>query len=58
LVLSMYSDKSQLSSFGTVKAYPVILRILNVHSDLRNTAEFGGGLLVGLLPHVCSSACL
>jgi hypothetical protein len=54
----MYSDKSKLSSFGTVKAYPVILRILNVHSDLRNTAQFGGGYLVGLLPHVCSSTCL
>jgi hypothetical protein len=52
LAPSVYSDKSQLSSFGTVKAYPVILRVLNVHSNIRNTAGFGGGHLIGLLPHV------
>lgn len=52
LALSLYSDKSKLSSFGTVKAYPVILRVLNIHSDLRNTASYGGGYLIGLLPNV------
>ncbi|KAF8322955.1 uncharacterized protein EI90DRAFT_2936239, partial [Cantharellus anzutake] len=52
LALSVYSDKSQLSSFGTVKVYPVILHVLNIHNNIRNTTGFGGGHLIGLLPHV------
>lgn len=57
LVLLIYSDKAKLSSFGTVKGYPVVMRILNVHSDMRNTTGIGGGRLIGLLPKVCFYLC-
>jgi len=30
----LYADKARLSSFGTAKGYPVILRIANLDSDI------------------------
>jgi hypothetical protein len=55
LVLLLYSDKAKLSSFGTVKGYPLIMRIMNVHSDICNSVGIGGGKLVGMLPRVSGS---
>jgi hypothetical protein len=50
--LELYADKSMLSSFGTAKGYPVMARILNLPSKIRNSEGFGGGRVVGWLPIV------
>jgi hypothetical protein len=50
--LELYADKSMLSSFGTAKGYPVMARILNLPTKIRNGEGFGGGRVVGWLPLV------
>ncbi|KAH9901641.1 hypothetical protein C8Q73DRAFT_636091 [Cubamyces lactineus] len=52
LMYVLYADKTRLSSFGTQKGYPIIARIANLPSDIRNGEEFGGGQVVGFLPIV------
>ncbi|KAG9219806.1 hypothetical protein CCMSSC00406_0009505 [Pleurotus cornucopiae] len=46
----VYADKSKLSSFGTTKAYPVIVRCANLYTSVRNGRGIGGGEVVGWLP--------
>ncbi|KAF9490004.1 hypothetical protein BDN71DRAFT_1525388 [Pleurotus eryngii] len=46
----VYADKSKLSSFGTAKAYPVIVRCANLYTSVRNGRGIGGGEVVGWLP--------
>ncbi|KAJ7049126.1 hypothetical protein C8F01DRAFT_1238828 [Mycena amicta] len=46
----LYADKSKLSSFGTQKGYPIIARLGNVVTSLRNSIRWGGGEIVGWLP--------
>ncbi|KAJ7695581.1 hypothetical protein B0H14DRAFT_3100500 [Mycena olivaceomarginata] len=48
--LYIYADKSKLLSFGTQKAHPIIVRVLNVIIGIRNSSEWGGGQVVGELP--------
>ena len=57
LLLSLYADKSKLSSFGTKKGYPVIARCANLPVEIRNGRGLGGGRVVGWLPVVCSYIC-
>ncbi|KAF7327132.1 hypothetical protein MKEN_00289900 [Mycena kentingensis (nom. inval.)] len=52
LPIIIYADKSKLSSFGTQKGYPVVARLANMHSAIRNGIEWGGGQFVGWLPVV------
>jgi len=52
-MLSIYADKTKLSSFGTKKAYPVIARCANLPINIRNGTGLGGGRIVGWLPIVC-----
>lgn len=52
LSIILYADKTQLSSFGTAKAYPVMARCGNLPVELRNGKGFAGGRLVGWLPIV------
>ena len=52
LGLILFADKSKISSFGTLQGYPVIARIANLESDVRNGRSFGGGCVVGFLPVV------
>lgn len=52
LCLVFYADKSKLSSFGTAKGYPVIVRCANLPMNIRNGAGIGGGRVVGWLPVV------
>ncbi|KAH9888565.1 hypothetical protein C8Q73DRAFT_776637 [Cubamyces lactineus] len=52
LMYALYADKTRLSSFGTQKGYPIIARITNLPSDIRNGEEYGGGQVVGFLPIV------
>ena len=55
LGLSLFIDIGQLSSFGTQKAHPVIARITNLESPIRNGNGLGGGRIVGFLPIVSSN---
>ncbi|TEB26008.1 hypothetical protein FA13DRAFT_1636737, partial [Coprinellus micaceus] len=50
LMFILYADKTQLSSFGTAKAYPVYAKLANLPSDVTNGKGLGGGRLVGWLP--------
>ncbi|EGO30670.1 hypothetical protein SERLADRAFT_364543 [Serpula lacrymans var. lacrymans S7.9] len=50
LCFILYADKTILSSFGTVKGYPVIARCANLPTDIRNGTGVGGGRVVGWLP--------
>ncbi|KAF9565919.1 hypothetical protein CPC08DRAFT_629091 [Agrocybe pediades] len=46
----LYADKTRLSSFGTEKGYPVLVRCANLPASIRNGAGVGGARLVGWLP--------
>lgn len=52
LGIYLYADKNKLSSFGTQQGYPVVLRITNMQSHIRNGEGHGGGIVVGFLPIV------
>ncbi|KAF9491818.1 hypothetical protein BDN71DRAFT_1578516 [Pleurotus eryngii] len=48
--VTLYADKSKLSSFGTAKAYPVVARCANLCTTIQNGRGIGGGTVVGWLP--------
>ncbi|KAG1801725.1 uncharacterized protein HD556DRAFT_1438724 [Suillus plorans] len=52
LAFILYADKTKLSSFSTVKGYPVVVRLANLPTDIHNDQEMGGGYVVGWLPVV------
>ncbi|OJA20946.1 hypothetical protein AZE42_03510 [Rhizopogon vesiculosus] len=52
LAFILYADKAKLSSFGTEKGYPIIVRIANLPVEIRNSTGVGGGRVVGWLPIV------
>ncbi|KAG2137820.1 hypothetical protein BD769DRAFT_1351482 [Suillus cothurnatus] len=52
----LYADKTKLSSHGTVKGYPVVVRCANLPVHIRNGEGFGGGRVVGWLPIVPEDA--
>ncbi|KAG1879198.1 hypothetical protein F4604DRAFT_1579346 [Suillus subluteus] len=52
LAFILYADKTKLSSFGTVKGYPVVARLANLPTDIRNGQGIGSGYIVGWLPIV------
>lgn len=54
LFIVLYADKTELSSFGTKKAYPVFAKIANLPKELRNSRGYAGARLVGWLPVVSS----
>ncbi|KAJ4463570.1 hypothetical protein C8J55DRAFT_443710, partial [Lentinula edodes] len=56
LCVVFYADKSKLSSFGTAKGYPVIVRCANLPMDIRNGSGIAGGRVVGWLPIVSEDA--
>lgn len=43
-----------MSSFSTQQGYPVIARIANLDTEVRNGKGLGGGRIVGFLPVVCN----
>ncbi|KAG1771613.1 hypothetical protein EV702DRAFT_1181456 [Suillus placidus] len=49
LAFILYADKTKLSSFGTAKGYPVVARLANLPTDIRNGQGIGGGYVVGWL---------
>ncbi|KAN0127630.1 hypothetical protein V8E53_014549 [Lactarius tabidus] len=50
LCFILYADKTNLSSFGTAKAYPVVARCANLPASIRNSNGIGGGRVIGWLP--------
>ncbi|KAL7278666.1 hypothetical protein ACG7TL_007667 [Trametes sanguinea] len=50
LIILVYADKTKLSSFGSAKAYPVVIKCGNLPVDIRNGEGVGGGRVVGWLP--------
>jgi hypothetical protein len=52
LVFILYANKAKLSSFGTEKGYPIVVRIANLPVEIRNGTGVGGGRVVGWLPIV------
>ncbi|KAK0474683.1 hypothetical protein EDD18DRAFT_1116421 [Armillaria luteobubalina] len=48
----IYADKTQLSSFGTVQGYPVIVRLGNLPAHICNGQGVGGGQVIRWLPIV------
>ncbi|KAG1729317.1 uncharacterized protein EDB91DRAFT_1239239 [Suillus paluster] len=52
----LYADKTRLSSHGTVKGYPVVVRCANLPVHIWNGEGFGGGCIVGWLPIVPEDA--
>ncbi|KAG1879315.1 hypothetical protein C8R48DRAFT_744923 [Suillus tomentosus] len=52
LAFILYADKTRLSSFGTVKGYPVVARLANLPTGIRNGRGTGSGYVVGWLPIV------
>ncbi|KAI0258987.1 hypothetical protein BC834DRAFT_1020051 [Gloeopeniophorella convolvens] len=54
--LILYADKTKLSSFGTKKGYPVVVRCANLPAKIRNGEGIGGGCIVGWLPIVPEEA--
>ncbi|KAG0696460.1 hypothetical protein DFH29DRAFT_984607 [Suillus ampliporus] len=49
LAFILYADKTKLSSFGTVRGYPVVARLANLPTDIHNGQGIGGGYIVGWL---------
>ncbi|KIN94042.1 hypothetical protein M404DRAFT_35449 [Pisolithus tinctorius Marx 270] len=54
--LILYADKSNLSSFGTAKSYPVVVHCANLPVEIRNSNVVGGGTVVSWLPIVPEDA--
>ncbi|KAI9464204.1 hypothetical protein HD554DRAFT_2026564 [Boletus coccyginus] len=52
LAFILYADKAKLSSFGRAKGYPVVARLANLPTVIRNGERLGGGRVVGWLPIV------
>lgn len=51
--MMLYADGTQAYRFGGKMFHPIILRIANLPSYIRNTTGKGGGVLVGWFPAVC-----
>ncbi|KAI5997674.1 hypothetical protein F5J12DRAFT_785137 [Pisolithus orientalis] len=54
--LILYAGKSNLSSFGTAKSYPVVVRCANLPVEIQNSNVVGRGTVVGWLPIVPEDA--
>ncbi|KIJ59110.1 hypothetical protein HYDPIDRAFT_177922 [Hydnomerulius pinastri MD-312] len=54
--LILYADKTRLSSHGTAKGYPVVVRCANLPVEIWNGEGIGGGCVVGWLPIVPEDA--
>ncbi|EMD38370.1 hypothetical protein CERSUDRAFT_113535, partial [Gelatoporia subvermispora B] len=47
-----YADKTNLTTFGDQKGYPIVVRCANLPVHIRNSNGHGGGRVVGWLPIV------
>ncbi|KAI5988478.1 hypothetical protein F5J12DRAFT_685078, partial [Pisolithus orientalis] len=54
--LILDADKSNLSSFGTAKSYPIVVHCANLPVEIQNSNVIGGGTVVSWLPIVPEDA--
>lgn len=52
LCITIYADKTRLSSFGTAMGHPVMARIENFPDNIKNGKGLGGTEVIGWLPIV------
>lgn len=52
LCITLYADKTRLSSFGTAQGYPIMAQINNLPQNIRNGKGLGSMQVVGWLPIV------
>ncbi len=52
LGLIVWADKNKLSTFGTQKGHPIVVRLSNIDAVVRNGLGVGGGRVVGMVPMV------
>jgi len=52
LCITLYADKTRLSSFGTAQGYPIMAQLNNLPQDIRNGKGLGSTQVVGWLPIV------
>lgn len=52
LCITLFADKTQLSSFGNEKGYPIMAQLCQLPKEIRNTRGLGGTQVVGWLPIV------
>ena len=52
LCITLFADKTQLSSFGNEKGYPVMAQLCQLPQEIRNMRGLGGTQVVGWLPIV------
>ena len=50
--ITLYADKTRLSSFGTAQGYPIMAQLVNLPQDIRNGRGLGSTQVVGWLPIV------
>ncbi|KAI0814933.1 hypothetical protein BC629DRAFT_1436013 [Irpex lacteus] len=48
--LIVWADKSKLSTFGTQKGHPIVVRLSNLDATIRNGGGVGAGRVVGMVP--------
>jgi hypothetical protein len=52
LCITLYADKTRLSSFGTAQGYPIMAQLNNLPQNVRNGKGLGSTQVVGWLPIV------
>jgi hypothetical protein len=52
LCITLYADKTRLSSFGTAQGYPIMAQCANLPRVIRNGKGLGATQIVGWLPLV------
>lgn len=52
LGITLYADKTNLSSFGTTQAYPIMAQLVQLPQDVRNGKGLGATQVVGWIPIV------
>lgn len=52
LCITLFADKTQLSSFGNEKGYPIMAQLCQLPQEVRNMKGLGGTQVVGWLPIV------
>lgn len=54
LCITLFADKTQLSSFGSEKGYPIMAQLCQLPHEIRNGCGLGATQVVGWLPIVSS----
>lgn len=58
IIISIYSDATQLSGYGDNHLWPIYFWVMNLPYEIRSSLGKGGAKLVGYLPDVCTDVSL